>query len=49
MELCHMHMNIKVLCIFPKLALANGVLTVLLESPWLVRGNAANAARHLCG
>ena len=34
--------------IFPKLALANGVLTVLYKGPWLVRGNVARAARNSC-
>ena len=33
---------------FPKLALANGVLTVLYKGPCNLPGNVANAARHLC-
>ena len=36
------------ICIFPKLALAIGILTFLYKGPWLVLGNAPNAAHHLC-
>ena len=36
------------ICIFPKLALAIGVLTFLYKGPWMVTGTAPNAVRHLC-
>ena len=34
--------------LFPKLALAIGVITALYKGPWFLCGNVARAARKIC-
>ena len=44
-----MYVHCLLICyIFPKLAIANGVLTALYKGPCLVSGNVARAARKIC-
>ena len=52
-NMCENHVKITIylslyIYSFPIIALAIGVLTVLYKGPWLVCGNVARAAHHLC-